>query len=107
MAKKLKDWYDSEYLMNLSEKLKDATSDFDALLFMELTESKITLGQQSQPKRLKNIPSNIHNYKSVPQIEVLKQADVFVTHGGMNSVSEALVQGVPTIWWYLSWQINL
>ena len=36
-------------------------------------------------------------YSSVPQIEVLKEADVFVTHGGMNSVSEALVLGTPMV----------
>ena len=32
-----------------------------------------------------------------PQLEVLKMADVFVTHGGMNSVSEALFFGTPMV----------
>ncbi len=36
-------------------------------------------------------------YTTAPQLAVLKQADVFVTHGGMNSVSEALVHGVPMV----------
>ena len=57
----------------------------------------ISTGQQFRLQKLKDIPENIHIYKSVPQIEVLKQADVFVTHGGMNSVSEALVHGVPMV----------
>lgn len=48
-------------------------------------------------RKLKSVPSNIHIYTRVPQIEVLKIADVFVTHGGMNSVSEALVYGVPMV----------
>lgn len=47
--------------------------------------------------KLKHLPSNIHIYTSVPQTEVLKIADVFVTHGGMNSVSEAMVCGVPMV----------
>ena len=57
----------------------------------------ISTGQQLPLKRIKHIPDNIHIHKTVPQIEVLKLADVFVTHGGMNSVSEALVQGVPMV----------
>lgn len=46
---------------------------------------------------LKTIPSNIHIYSSVPQLQVLKMSDVFITHGGMNSISEALVYGVPMV----------
>lgn len=57
----------------------------------------ISVGKKFDTKKLKNIPSNIHVYNSVPQLEVLKMADVFVTHGGMNSVSEALVYGTPMV----------
>ena len=47
--------------------------------------------------KLKKVPANIHIYPSVPQLAVLKMADVFITHGGMNSVSEALTFGTPMI----------
>ena len=57
----------------------------------------ISVGQKFQINKLKNIPSNIHIYPSVPQLKVLEMADVFVTHGGMNSISEALVYGVPMV----------
>jgi MGT family glycosyltransferase len=33
----------------------------------------------------------------VPQLEVLKRADLFVTHCGMNSTSEAINYGVPVV----------
>ena len=33
----------------------------------------------------------------MPQLEVLNISDVFITHGGMNSISEALVYGVPMV----------
>lgn len=33
----------------------------------------------------------------MPQLEVLQYAHVFVTHGGMNSSSEALYYGVPLV----------
>ena len=57
----------------------------------------ISVGQKFDIKKLKNVPENIHIYPSVPQIEVLEYADVFVTHGGMNSVSESLVKGTPMV----------
>ena len=57
----------------------------------------LSVGKGVEAKTLKNIPPNVHIYSSVPQIEVLRMADVFITHGGMNSISEALVHGVPMI----------
>jgi UDP:flavonoid glycosyltransferase YjiC (YdhE family) len=33
----------------------------------------------------------------LPQLEILKRADVFITHAGFNSVSEALYFGVPML----------
>jgi MGT family glycosyltransferase len=41
------------------------------------------------------VPANFTLQTFVPQLEVLRQASVFLTHGGMNSVSEALWFGVP------------
>ncbi len=42
-------------------------------------------------------PGNFIVRRSVPQLEILRHADVFVTHAGMNSMSEALYHGVPMI----------
>ena len=49
------------------------------------------------PDSLGNIPANIYAYSFVPQLEVLAHADVFLTHCGMNSINEALYQGVPMV----------
>ena len=35
--------------------------------------------------------------KNAPQLELLKQASVCVTHAGLNTVLEALAQGVPQV----------
>jgi len=42
-------------------------------------------------------PGHVQVHAFVDQVGVLAQARLFVTHGGMNSVSEALAQGVPMI----------
>lgn len=52
---------------------------------------------EADRESLGDIPSNIIVRNYVPQIEVLKQADVFLTHGGMNSVMESGYFGVPMI----------
>lgn len=43
------------------------------------------------------LPKSVHLFPSVPQIEVLKRASLFITHAGMNSTSEAIEYGVPII----------
>lgn len=48
-------------------------------------------------KSLGKIPNNIYAYSYVPQVEVLQHADVFLTHCGMNSVNEAISNGVPMV----------
>jgi len=49
------------------------------------------------PASLGEMPGNIYAYSLVPQIEVLRHADVFLTHCGMNSVNEAMACGVPMV----------
>lgn len=55
------------------------------------------VGKKIKIERFGKIPNNFYIYNSVPQQAVLRMADVFVTHGGMNSVSEAMVEGVPMV----------
>ncbi|CAK9000087.1 unnamed protein product [Durusdinium trenchii] len=43
------------------------------------------------------LPSNLVAQQSLPQLELLQKCNVFVTHGGANSVHEALSFGVPMV----------
>lgn len=62
-------------------------------------EGKVVLsvGKTTDISKLGSFPENfiVHNY--VPQLEVLQHTDLFITHGGMNSTSEALYYEVPLI----------
>lgn len=49
-------------------------------------------------EKLGQLPDNIYAYSFVPpQLEVLKHANLFFTHGGMNSINEAMFYGVPML----------
>ncbi|MBX4266690.1 macrolide family glycosyltransferase [Clostridium estertheticum] len=57
----------------------------------------MSVGKNTEISDFKSIPSNfiVRNY--VPQLKVLKQTDVFITHAGMNSTSEGLYYDVPLV----------
>jgi MGT family glycosyltransferase len=57
----------------------------------------IATGNKVDRGALGPVPENITLREHVPQLEVLQQAALFVTHGGMNSTSEALANGVPLL----------
>jgi MGT family glycosyltransferase len=57
----------------------------------------LSLGDQVDPKRIGPVPSNAIIVKRAPQLELLKQASVCITHAGLNTVLESLAQGVPQL----------
>jgi MGT family glycosyltransferase len=57
----------------------------------------VSIGTAIDPESLGEAPSNFTLAPSVPQMQVLRDATVFVSHGGMNSLNEALYHGVPLV----------
>jgi UDP:flavonoid glycosyltransferase YjiC (YdhE family) len=55
----------------------------------------VTGGKDDALRGLSTTPLNFIIRKSVPQLEVLKRASAFVTHGGANSMHESLSLKVP------------
>jgi len=47
--------------------------------------------------KLPAIPENLHIFNSVPQLDVLKYCDFMITHGGMNTLTECILNKVPVI----------
>ena len=57
----------------------------------------MAIGNLVKIEELGTLPENISVFAHVDQIGVLKQADVFLSHCGMNSVNESLYYEVPLV----------
>ncbi|MCD1261638.1 glycosyl transferase family 1 [Paenibacillus athensensis] len=75
--------------------------DFYKLCFEALGDTEHTVvmavGSRTPVSDLGVIPANFIVRPYVPQTELLPHVRLFVTHGGMNSVHEALYAGVPLV----------
>ena len=69
--------------------LFDAVRDLDINVFAALGAI--------DPASLKDIPANVEVAQMVPQLDILSQASVFITHAGMGGTGEAIYYGVPMI----------
>ena len=57
----------------------------------------LAVGTSKILSELGPLPRNAIVREKIPQKEVLEHTDVFINHGGMNSINEALSAGVPIV----------
>ncbi len=57
----------------------------------------ISLGGRFDPEMFPDLPGNPLVTKYAPQLELLKLATIVITHGGPNTVFEALMEGKPMV----------
>ena len=57
----------------------------------------LSVGDQVDPEQIGPAPRNAIIVKQAPQLELLKQTSVCITHAGLNTVLESLTQGVPQV----------
>jgi hypothetical protein len=57
----------------------------------------LSVGDQVDPQKIGPVPNNAIIVKRAPQLELLKQTSVCITHAGLNTVLESLAQGVPQV----------
>lgn len=69
--------------------LFDAVRDLDINVFAALGAI--------DPDSLENVPANVELGQMVPQLDILSQASVFITHAGMGGTGESIYYGVPMI----------
>lgn len=75
-------------IANFLSRLHDAVEGLDALVIVSAPGLKETF----KPK-----PDRMVIHKWVPQTAILTRADVFITHGGINSVHDAIRSSVPML----------
>jgi len=76
--------------IELYKALIKVLSDFDGTVV-------VSVGRSAKLDEFGNVPPHIKLLEFVPQLDVLEQTDVFVTHGGWNSINESLYYGVPML----------
>ena len=74
----------------LYRKCVNALRDFDANVIM-------SIGETNSIEDLSPLPKHWKVRNSFPQISILLYADVFISHGGINSLREAAHFAVPTV----------
>ena len=57
----------------------------------------ISCGKALDPESLGKLPENVKVYPYVNQLDILAKTSVFITHCGMNSVSESLYMAAPMV----------
>jgi len=57
----------------------------------------ISLGDRRDPEMFRGLPGDPLVVRNAPQLELLKRADIVITHAGPNTVFETLMQGKPMI----------
>ena len=61
------------------------------------TTYRVIISTGGKETSLSDLPQHILLQRYVPQLELLQRVDAFVTHGGWNSVNEALYHDVPLV----------
>jgi len=57
----------------------------------------LSIGDQVDPRQIGSVANNAIIVKRAPQLELLKQTLVCITHAGLNTVLESLAQGIPQL----------
>jgi zeaxanthin glucosyltransferase len=57
----------------------------------------ISLGGRRDPEMFAGLPGDPLVVREAPQLELIKRAEVVITHGGLNTALEALMEGKPMI----------
>ncbi|MFG2928383.1 glycosyltransferase [Streptomyces achromogenes] len=81
----------------LPVEMPDATESLEAILgaAAELDDCTVVVSTSGLPVDTEGLPGHVRVAERVPQPLLLESVDLFLTHGGFNSVREAMRTGTP------------
>nr|WP_037634496.1 macrolide-inactivating glycosyltransferase [Streptomyces katrae] len=57
----------------------------------------LQIGRSTDEAELGTVPANVEVHRWVPQLDILRQADAFITHAGAGGSQEGLATGTPMV----------
>jgi UDP:flavonoid glycosyltransferase YjiC (YdhE family) len=57
----------------------------------------MSLGAHLRAEEFHNVPANALLVNEAPQLQILKKASLVITHGGLNTIKECILIGVPML----------
>jgi UDP:flavonoid glycosyltransferase YjiC (YdhE family) len=66
----------------------------------------ISLGKDLDPSGFTSVPDNVFLFQTVPQLYVIKQADLVICHGGMQTITECILLQTPLLVFPLNQELD-
>jgi zeaxanthin glucosyltransferase len=79
---------DAQTFLSFIENLVEALAGLNVILLVATS---------LDTSKMRHLGEDVYILPYVPQLDVLQYADVFITHGGLNSIKEAIDQAVPML----------
>ncbi len=83
-------------LVSFFNKIKEVALLNPSILFI------LSVSEHFKIEKLHPLPDNVLVFAKVPQMSLLKYCDLMITHGGMNSITECIMNEVPMLGYPLS-----
>lgn len=83
--------------ISLGTVLVDIRKEFFTKMIEALKDKNVTVVAATDPSIIEKWPDNFIVQSYVPQLELLKHIDVVIGHGGLNTVCDTYMNGIPML----------
>jgi len=86
--------YDTEFR---NDRIKFFVSLINIFLLRRNWQLILSTGKDIDPSGFRPVPDNVHLFQSVPQLHLIKNVDLMINHGGMQSITECILLETPML----------